>query len=97
MEEILMTPEVGMQFLVWSYYYHNVMPEKNVSYKSYGKFSEADVERLDELKEMLFKCFEEQSIINACKQFQLAKVRQEPCPFPQELLDSMFAHALNEK
>lgn len=86
-----MTPETCMQFLVWSYYYHNVMPEKSVSYKVCGKFSDSDAERLDELKDMLFKCFEEQSVVNACKQFQLAKIRQEPCPFPQEALDSIFA------
>ena len=94
MQEILMTPQTGMQFLVWSYYYHNVMPEKNMSYKACGLFSEADAERLDELKEMLFKCFEEESVVNACKQFQLAKVRQEPCPFPQDALDNMFAKVI---
>lgn len=89
--EVLMTPEVGMQFLVWSYYYHDVMPQKAVSYKECGKFSDADAERLDELKEMLFKCFEESSVLNACKQFQMAKIRKEPCPFPQSQLDKMFA------
>lgn len=26
MQEILMTPDVCMRFLVWSYYYHDVMP-----------------------------------------------------------------------
>lgn len=91
MEEILMTPDVAMKFMVWSYYYHDIMPEKNVSYSKSAKFSNADSKRLDELKEMLFKCFEEQSVFNACKQFQLAKIRKEPCPFPQQLLDSMFA------
>ena len=91
MDEILMTQEVGMQFLVWSYYYHSIMPEKNVSYSTYGKFSANDAKRLDELKDMLFKCFEEQSVSNACKQFQLAKIRQEPCPFPQAMLDNLFA------
>lgn len=91
MQEILMTPDVCMQFLVWSYFYHDVMPEKNVSYKECGKFSDDDAERIDELKEMLFKCFEEQSVFNACKQFQLAKIRKEPCPFPQQILDNMFA------
>jgi len=92
MEDIIMTPDVGMRFLVWSYFYHNVMPEKNVSYKACGRFSEDDAVRLDELKELLFKCFEEQSVQNACRQFQMAKVRQEPCPFSQEELDNMFAH-----
>lgn len=86
-----MTPEIAMQFMVWSYYYHNVMPEKSVSYAKCGKFAEEDIERLDELKDMLFRCFEEQSVFNACKQFQMAKVRHEPCPFPQEALDGMFA------
>ena len=91
MNSILMTPDIAMQFMVWSYYYHNILPEKNVSYSKSGKFSEEDAKRLDELKDMLFKCFEEESVINACKQFQLAKVRHEPCPFPQDTLDTMFA------
>ncbi len=86
-----MTPDVCMRMLVWSYYYHDVMPQMNVSYKSCGKFSDEDAERLAELKDMLFKCFEEQSVFNACKQFQMAKVRQEPCPFTQHELDRMFA------
>ena len=89
-----MTPDVCMRFLVWSYYYHDIMPEKSVSYKKCGKFSEADAIRLDELKAMLFKCFEEQSVVNACNQFRLAKVRQEPCPFTQSELDQMFAPEL---
>lgn len=92
MQEIIMTPDVCMRFLVWSYYYHDVIPEKGVSYGACGKFSEEDVIRLDELKEMLFKCFEENSVHNACKQFQRAKIINEPCPFPQEELDNMFAH-----
>ena len=91
MNSILMTPDIAMQFMVWSYFYHDIHPEKNVSYSKCGKFSEEDANRLDELKDMLFKCFEEESVNNACKQFQLAKVRQEPCPFPQETLDTMFA------
>lgn len=90
-DQILMTPEVCMQFLIWSYFYHSVMPEKDVSYSKCGKFREADIKRLDELKDMLFKCYEEESIVKACKQFQQAKINQEPCPFPQTILDNMFA------
>lgn len=86
-----MTPDVCMRFLVWSYYYHDVMPVPAISYKVCGKFSGSDAKRLDELKEMLFKCFEEQSVVNACRQFQMAKVRKEPCPFSQVELDTMFA------
>lgn len=92
---LLMTPDVCMRFLVWSYYYHNVLPEKTVSYKSCGKFSDEDAERLDELKDMLFMTFEESSVVNACRQFQLAKIRQEPCPFAQADLDAMFAQEQN--
>lgn len=91
MDDILMTPEVCMQFLIWSYYYHDILPQKNVSFKVCGKFDDADAQRLDELKELLFRCFEEQSVLSACQQFQLAKDRNEPCPFPQETLDNMFA------
>lgn len=94
MQDILMTPDVCMRFLVWSYYYHDVLPEKNVSYKVCGRFSDDDSEHLDQMKEMLFKCFEEQSVVNACRQFQLAKIRKEPCPFTQTELDSMFASEL---
>ena len=57
MQETLMTPDVCMRFLVWSYYYHDVIPEKHVSYKTCGKFSEDDCQRLDTLKDTLFKCF----------------------------------------
>lgn len=91
MNEILMTPDVCMKFLVWSYFYHDIMPEKKVSYAASGKFTAEDSKRLDELKDMLFKCFEEQSVFNACKQFQLAKIRKEPCPFAKADLDIMFA------
>lgn len=86
-----MTPDVCMRFLVWSYYYHNIRPEKNVSYRVCGKFSDADAEHLDGLKDMLFKCFEEDSVNRACDQFQKAKLLNEPCPFPQSELDKMFA------
>ena len=95
MQEILMTPDVCMRFLVWSYYYHELIPLRNVSYKVCGKFSDDDSERLDELKDTLFKCFEEQSVVNACKQFQMAKERHESCPFSQSELDSMFAKEIN--
>ena len=54
MSEILMTPDVCMQFLVWSYYYHGVMPQKDVSYAECGLFAEKDVASLDELKSTLF-------------------------------------------
>ena len=65
-----MTPDVCMRFLIWSYYYHDVIPEKHVSYRTCSKFSEEDCQRLDTLKDMLFRCYEEQSVRNACKSAQ---------------------------
>ncbi|MCQ2607364.1 MAG: hypothetical protein MJ197_01575 [Bacteroidales bacterium] len=94
MEEMLLSPETCMQFLIWSYYYHNIIPEKNISFASYKKFSQADVVRLDELKNTLFLSYEEQSIRNACAQFRQAKLQNEPCPYTQLQLDSMFASEL---
>lgn len=89
-----MTPDMCMRFLVWSYYYHDIVPTPSMSYAHCGKFAQDDAERLDTLKEMLFKCFEEQSVVRACQQFQMAKVRQEPCPFTQAELDHVFAPEL---
>lgn len=86
-----MTPDVCMQFLVWSYYYHDILPQRGVSYQSYGKFSFQDAKRLDDLKAVLFKSFEERSVFNACQQFRLAKENNEPCPYTQSALDQMFA------
>ncbi len=94
MEETLMTPDVCMMFLVWSFYYHDIIPEPNVSYSKHNKFSAEDVTRLDELKATLFRSVEEESVLNACNQFRLAKIRQEPCPFSQVQLDNMFAKEL---
>lgn len=94
MQEILMTPQVCMQFLIWSCFYHDIIPEKELSYTNSRKFSDDDARHLDELKNMLFKCFEEESVLSACHQLQLAKVRNEPCPYTQKQLDSMFAHEI---
>lgn len=91
MEDILMTPDACMQFLVWSYYYHGIMPSKGVSYADCGLFSDEDARRLDGVKDTLLLCFTEESVSNACAQFRMAKVRNEPCPFPQSALDAMFA------
>lgn len=80
-----------MRFLVWSYYYHAILPTKADSYRDCGRFSASDAERLDGMKDTLFRCFEEESVRNACQQFMLAKVRQEPCPWTQAELDAVFA------
>lgn len=93
MPDILMTPDVCMKFLIWSYYYHGVIPRKGHSYGECAFFSPADVQRLDQLNDTLFKCFTEESVMNAIHQFHLAKIQKEPCPFTQHELDAMFAKA----
>lgn len=94
MSEILITPDVCMRFLIWSYYYHGIQPRPGQSYADCGLFSPNDALRLDEIQQALFRCFEPQSVENACMQFRLARERQEPCPFTQSELDSMFATPL---
>ena len=91
MTEIYMTPDLCMQFLVWSFYYHDIMPEKHHSYSEYGLFTDTDSARLDEIKDALFKCYEELSVVRACQQFRLAKESGEQCPYCQEELDRAFA------
>lgn len=91
MEEILMTPDVCMRFLIWSYYYHDIIPSPSLSYAASGKFSDSDSRKLDSLRDTLFRCFEEPSVLNACHQFARAKQLGEPCPFPQSELDALFA------
>lgn len=91
-----MTPDVCMKFLVWSYYYHDVVPQPGRSFGECGLFAAEDVKRLDELKDCLFRCFTAESVTNAVHQFQLAKVRREPCPFTQKELDAMFASEMKD-
>lgn len=91
MTDILMTPDVCMQFLVWSFYYHDIMPEAQCSYSVYNKFSASDSARLDEIKDAMFKCFDEYSVARACQQLLLAKESGEPCPYSQAELDRAFA------
>lgn len=90
-QEILMTPTAAMQFLVWSFYYHGILPERAVSYGSYNKFAPRDVDKLDQLKAFLFKCFDDASVWRCCEQLTAARNHGEPCPFTQDMLDTMFA------
>ena len=55
MQEVLMTPDLCMRFLIWSYYYHDIIPEQGKSYGLSGLFLQKDVERLDLLNESLFR------------------------------------------
>ncbi|MBO4806082.1 MAG: hypothetical protein J5554_08570 [Paludibacteraceae bacterium] len=97
MQTTIMTQDLCMRFLVWSYYYHGIQPEKEKSFSEYGIFKESDCQRLDELKDSLFLCFEAESIHRACEQFYRARVLHEPCPYSQADLDRMFASEVNHR
>ncbi len=86
-----MSQELCMQFIVWSYYYHTILPKENESYKECGCFTDEDAERLDALKETMFKCFTQESVTNACFHLLRAKNSDEPCVWSQEELDAKFA------
>lgn len=86
-----MSREVALQFMIWSYYYHDIMPASNMSYKDCGRFADEDVKRLDDFKSTLLKTFEESTVQMACKNFDSAKNDPSSCPFTQSDLDAKFA------
>ena len=97
MDEILMTPDVAMRFLVWTAYYEEVVPEKGKSFARYlsdekraAFVRRVGVVRLDRLQEALFKCFEPVSVERSVYQLNLARVRGEQCPFSRESLENVF-------
>lgn len=80
-----------MKFLVWSYFYHGIAPAPAFSYSSTAMFSAKDAEKLDMIKDSMFKCFDEESVKRALAQFDIAKAKHEPCPFSESELNSLFA------
>lgn len=86
-----------MKFLVWAVYYNDLELEEDKSFASYGSFSVVDAQRLDHVKDALFKCFGAQSVANAS--FQMRKARQlgEPCPFSEVSLNELFGHSLSRE
>lgn len=92
MDDIFVTPDMCMKFMIWSYYYHGIMPNEKISYKACGMFSVSDVSKLDTIKDAIFRCYGRDSIVNMCKKFDMAKQLNEPCPFKREELDVLFAN-----
>ena len=90
-QEIIVSPMFCMQFIVWSYYYHNILPIASCNYLSLYRFSPEDAERLNNIKNAVIEFYTEQSIKKACQQFDKAKEIGEPCPFTQQSLDAIFA------
>ena len=89
-QEAFLTQDLAMKFLVWATYYNGIVPEENTSFASYGLFSTADAQRLDRIKDALFKCFGTSSVAGACAQMTKAKHLGEPCPFSEASLNDLF-------
>lgn len=89
-QEALLTQDLAMKFLVWAVYYNDLELSEGMSFAAYGAFDDADAQRLDRVKDALFKCFGAQSVANAS--FQMRKARQlgEPCPFGEDALNALF-------
>lgn len=93
-QEIIITPIFCLQFIVWSYYYHNILPISSCDYRSLCRFSPNDADRLNLIKNAIIEFYTEQSIKKACQNFDKAKEEGEPCPFTQQFLDAIFAKEL---
>ena len=98
-QEALMPADTAMKFMTWAGYYNglDLVPGKSFAdFKRDGRslFAKSDAERLDRLTGVLFKCFEPASVANAMAVLKHAKALGEPCPFPEESLDSLFGRTL---
>lgn len=89
-QEAFLSQELAMKFLVWAAYYNGIVPAEDITFASYGVFSSADAQRLDRIKNALFKCFGSASVAGACAQMMKAKRIGEPCPFSETSLNELF-------
>lgn len=89
-QEAFLSQDLAMKFLVWAAYYNGIVPEENRSFGTYGLFADIDAQRLDRIKDALFKCFGSASVAAACAQMKKAKQLGEPCPFGEESLNELF-------
>lgn len=85
-----MSQELAMKFLVWAVYYNELELDETRSFTSYGCFDIADAQRLDRIKDTLYKCFGAQSVANAGAQMKKARVLGETCPFSEDALNGLF-------
>lgn len=89
-QEAFLSQDLAMKFLVWTAYYNGIVPAEDISFASYGCFSGTDAQRLDRIKDALFKCFGSTSVAGACSQMIKAKQLGETCPFSEASLNELF-------
>lgn len=102
-QEVLMTPDLAMRFLIWAVYYNGIEPKCGKSFARFTnndgskKFADNDVDRLDRIQEALFKCFDPPSVKKSVAQLRLAKEKNEICPFGETELNMLFGTSLQQK
>lgn len=97
--DVILPPDLAMQFLVWAVYYNGIELKEDTSFSSYacnGKalFAPEDAARLDRIKAALFKCFDQGSVDRSSAQLRKAKALGEICPFPKPALDALFGSTI---
>jgi len=90
MKETLMTPDMCMKFLIWSYYYYDIIPTSDFDFAECEKLSSELVLRLNNIKDMMLRCFTEDSVLRAVEQLRKAKMQNEVCPYSKIELDAIF-------
>lgn len=96
MDQILLTQDLAMKFLVWAVYYKGLELTPQTRFASLldtdarAMFSLEECEKLDKLNAALFRCFDSQAIASASEQMHKAKALHEPCPYTEESLDMIF-------
>mgnify|MGYP007069883711 CR=1 FL=1 len=90
MNDTLMTPDMCMKFLVWSYYYNDIVPTSDFKFEKSEMITEKQAEELNNIKQAMLLCFTEDSVMRAVGQLRQAKLNNEVCPFSKVELDSIF-------
>jgi len=92
-EDVLMPQDLAMKFMIWAGYYNDLTLMPDCSFGRFGKFTGADILRLDRLQSVLFKCFDSASVDAAMKNIRQAKINGEQCPFSEDSLNELFGKA----
>ncbi len=90
MNDTLMTPDMCMKFLIWSYYYNNISPTADFNFEECKLFTPEQAFELNNIKRAMLLCFTEDSVVRAVEQLRMAKMKGEVCPFSKAELDAIF-------
>lgn len=100
-QEVFLSQELAMKFLVWAVYYNELELSEAVSFRSYESagsplFADPDAARLDRIKDALYKCYGPEAVAGASAQMHKARLLGEACPFSRDELNTLFGTAANQ-